>query len=316
MILNTLKHLQANADRKSQTSLNFHQPYANNLGMDSNSDTLRKMFGMGNSFIRNTADMKSKRKWEDVIWRNPSKRALEVVKILLQNPEIRRMYESYIKNGKRSEELMENIPVQRNNENPSLMIDQLDYDSALPVFDKSVVYSTGWLPESSKRGWEAIPIIWKSKKVASKRASIANNDKRGWEELNWKRNARDSILGRLPNQGPDAVNFDSIFLQTKVQGLNYNQSLHPRSDILGKVLSDLMKNEHEQAENMNGYIRDKVTRHLIRENSFPYNYREDNDILQNDKGFESSSAEELCRMLFSDSTDCGIYIKYGKRPDQ
>jgi len=165
------------------------------------------------SFERNELlfenDMKSdsKRGWEDVAlsWRriNP-KRALEVVNRLWNSPAIRRQYIHYLRNGKRSKEVMENIPVQSDNVDPTWMIDEVGYYPAdYPDSQNDAQYDDqvpkefanegkrGWedIEHLRKRGWEDIAHLgkreWEDIEHLGKRGweDIAHLGKRGWEDI-------------------------------------------------------------------------------------------------------------------------------------
>lgn len=148
-----------------------------------------------NDLFENYLKTDSKRGWEDVpfSWRriNP-KRALEVVHRLWNSPEIRRQYIHYLRNGKRSKELMEEIPVQSDNLDPTWMIDEVGYypDEYLSSLDgKSYGHELSDQEESfQKRGWEDIAFLGKRRfPEADLGSSFVNADKRGWEAINLKR---------------------------------------------------------------------------------------------------------------------------------
>ncbi|XP_060581852.1 uncharacterized protein LOC132738380 [Ruditapes philippinarum] len=314
IIFNTLKHLQ-NDDTGSLTTFNEQLEPSPNIDM--NYDTLRTIHGMENSFLTNSEDMKPKRSWEDVslIWRKSPKRAWEVVNRLWQNPEIRSKYKSYIENGKRSEELVENTPVQQNKETPLWWSEELGNDPVVPIFESNFAEREEQLPESTKRGWETVhPGSWKNKKTSSKRTSVAAMNKRGWEELNWKRIASGVIFKRIPNQGHEIFNFYSNFPKYFDQEFNDKQSLRTRQEIYDNLSPYFLTSKDILTGIMN--IKDgHVSYPLHGENSNTDINRDYLETGQSGEVFEPSTFEKLCRLMFKDHAKCRNDAKDDQGPD-
>ena len=207
------------------------------------------------SFERNELlfenDMKSdsKRGWEDVAlsWRriNP-KRALEVVNRLWNSPAIRRQYIHYLRNGKRSKEVMENIPVQSDNVDPTWMIDEVGYYPAdYPDSQNDAQYDDQVPKEfanEGKRGWEDIEHLrkrgWEDIAHLGKREweDIEHLGKRGWEDiahLLGKKRRSENSFSSYGKRGWEPINLKRTFSQ--------EQKYRNNEAVLNKILKQLSK---------------------------------------------------------------------------
>ena len=212
------------------------------------------------SFERNELlfenDMKSdsKRGWEDVAlsWRriNP-KRALEVVNRLWNSPAIRRQYIHYLRNGKRSKEVMENIPVQSDNVDPTWMIDEVGYYPAdYPDSQNDAQYDDqvpkefanegkrGWedIEHLGKRGWEDIAHLLGKKRRSEN--SFSSYGKRGWEPINLKR----TFSQEQKYRNNEAVLNKILKQLSKPQGRRESELLDSESNI---TKSNRLRNDYD-----------------------------------------------------------------------
>lgn len=158
-------------------------------------------FGRTLRNIDNTLAAKSKRGWEDfpIAWRRSPKRALDVVRRLWRMPEIRKKYINFLKNIKRSDEVLENTPVQTDKADPTWMWDEVGYDVEE---DTGAEQSKNGLikhllQKPAKRGWEDLNsfkahLFHRNPATGTARDSAAKGlvYKRGWEDIVWKRSGR------------------------------------------------------------------------------------------------------------------------------
>ncbi|XP_045211416.2 uncharacterized protein LOC123562895 [Mercenaria mercenaria] len=321
MIINSLKKLKddesvpfSNILQKSQ---NNYPHYMNGLNKGMNSDMFQALYNNAHTY-KNIANMKPKRGWEDVslIWRKSPKRAWEFINKLWKDPVIRRKYKTYLENGKRSDELMENIPVQQNNVNPFWVTDEIGYDDIdldHPIVRNGAGDNALWLAKSSKRGWEIVnPGDWKNI-----RSNIADIGKRGWEELNWKRAVGGPIRNNLvPRNGEfgDTSMFDLNVIKALHENTGVNQLTKFRPVMQPTYLSSgkdtelikKMKSNISLMDDENDIFSKNILGNLSPNNIQKYNEEHDGTH-KVERGYDMSKRsafENLCRMLVGDLTKC------------
>ncbi|WAQ95482.1 hypothetical protein MAR_028172 [Mya arenaria] len=181
----------------------------------------------------------NKRGWEDVsfAWRQPlhkrgwesirglvsfprklsPKRALAMVRNLWRIPEIREKYKALLREGKRSDEQLVNVPVQSGDDNPTWMMDEIEYDqNGIPTFmlphddtfsgeelgaklPANNHYESGRFKQKdrlTKRGWEFVGNFQVGKRSSNNPNVKTSKTTRGWEDMRWKRNGLRLLNGQ------------------------------------------------------------------------------------------------------------------------
>lgn len=183
-----------------------------------------------------------KRGWEDIpsLGSTNPKRALEVVNRLWKSPKIREIYRQYLRNGKRSKEEFEEIPVQTDNTDPTWMIDEIGYytDEYPPELEKNDG-SDAKIESFPKRGWESIPFFHGNGRKRSQ-YSEDTDDKRAWEPIHWKRTVSDDESNRRISQ---SVNKILAALYNKQNDKNSNVDNNTtQSELIRSAYNSLMAN--------------------------------------------------------------------------